>query len=128
VRAASLSPQSHPSRRILVVEDNADSRETLAELLKLWGFEVESAGDGLQGVRKALSWRPDAVVVDIGLPLLDGWQVARRMRDALGDAILLVALTGYNRPEDRRQSTDAGFNFHLSKPAELDVLQRLLAG
>jgi CheY-like chemotaxis protein len=85
------------TRRVLIVEDQPDSRDMLAELLKLWGFEVEAAGDGLQGVQKALSWRPNAAVVDIGLPLLDGYEVARQVRASLGENILLVALTGYNQ-------------------------------
>lgn len=116
-----------PSRRVLVVEDQPDSRRTLTEVLRLWGFEAESAGDGLAGVRKALSWRPDSAVVDIGLPLLDGYGVARQLRAALGGGVLLVALTGYTRPEDRERALAAGFDHHLGKPADLDLLQRLLA-
>ena len=123
-----VRPGGGASRRILVVEDQPDSRESLRVLLELWGHEVREAGDGLEGVEKALSWGPDAAVVDIGLPLLDGWQVARRVRDLLHDGILLIALTGYNRPEDRERSVQAGFDFHLGKPAEPDVLRRLLAG
>jgi two-component system, sensor histidine kinase len=113
-------------RRVLVVEDQPDSRETLRMLLELWGHEVEAAGDGRQGVEMGLSWHPDTAVVDIGLPLLDGYQVARLLRAALHD-VLLIALTSYNRPEDRRRAFDAGFDVHLSKPVEPDALQHLLA-
>ncbi len=116
-----------PSRRILIVEDQPDSRTTLRMLLELWGHDVEAVGDGLAGVERALNWRRDAAVVDIGLPGLDGWGVARRVRDALRDDILLIALTGYNRPEDRERSARVGFNYHLSKPADLETLRLLLA-
>src|SRR5690348_15551617 len=121
---ASVSPRARAPRRVLVVEDQPDTRETLRMLLELWGCQVEEAGDGLEGVEKALSWRPDAAVVDIGLPHLDGWEVARRIRAALRGAVLLIALTGYNRPEDRQRSAEAGFDVHLSKPAKPETLQR----
>jgi CheY-like chemotaxis protein len=113
-------------RRVLIVEDNPDCRDTLCQLLRLNGFEVEQAGDGQEGVRKALAWRPEAAVVDIGLPLLDGYEVARRLRHALDGLIRLIALTGYGQPEDRRQAFAAGFDHHLTKPADPDDLVRLL--
>ena len=115
------------SRRILVVEDNPDSRETLRTLLELWGHHVEVAGDGRQGVEKALDWRPEVAVVDIGLPLLDGYEVARRVRAALGRSIFLIALTGYGQPHDHRRAFEAGFDAHLVKPAKLEAIQDLLA-
>jgi CheY-like chemotaxis protein len=77
-------------------------------------------------VRKALSWQPAAAVVDIGLPLLDGYEVASRLRQALDDRILLIALTGYGQPEDRSRAFAAGFDHHLTKPAEPADLLRLL--
>jgi two-component system, sensor histidine kinase len=120
------APAPRP-RRVLVVEDQPDGRETLRILLESQGHDVEEAGDGVAGVEKALSWRPDAAVVDIGLPLLNGWEVARQLRAALRETILLVALTGYNRPEDRARSEQAGFDVHLSKPAEPEALLQLLA-
>jgi two-component system, sensor histidine kinase len=113
-------------RRVLLVEDNPDGREFLAMLLRLWGYEVEVAGDGPEGLRKALDWRPRAVLLDIGLPGLDGWQVARRLREQEGRAVLLVALTGYGREEDEARSRRAGFDAHLTKPADLMELRRLL--
>jgi CheY-like chemotaxis protein len=115
-----------PRRRVLVVEDNRDCRETLCRLLTLAGFQIEQAGDGREGLRKGLAWRPAAAVVDIGLSLLDGYEVARRLRQALGDRILLIALTGYGQPEDRSRAFAAGFDHHLTKPADPDDLVRLL--
>jgi two-component system, sensor histidine kinase len=109
------------SRRILIVEDNRDGRESLCTLLQLLGHEVEVASDGLEGVRKALTWEPDVALVDIGLPLLDGYQVAQQLRSMLGNRVVLIAHTGYGRPEDRQRAFEAGFNAHLVKP--LDIVQ-----
>jgi len=91
-----------PSRRVLIIEDNVDTRETLRRLLEMDGHEVQEAADGAEGLEIALATRPDVVIVDIGLPRLDGYQVARRLRTALGRGPLLVAVTGYGQPEDRR--------------------------
>jgi two-component system, sensor histidine kinase len=112
-------------RRVLVVEDDADSRDTLGLLLRLWGHEVEVAADGREGLERALAWRPDVAVVDIGLPLLDGYEVAKRVRAALGPAVRLIALTAY---DDRRRALDAGFDHHLRKPADANELARRLRG
>jgi CheY-like chemotaxis protein len=90
------------------------------------GFQVEEAGDGEEGLCKGLAWRPAAAVVDIGLPVLDGYELARRLRHALKTRILLIALTGYGQPEDRRRAFAAGFDHHLTKPADPDDLVRLL--
>jgi CheY-like chemotaxis protein len=113
-------------RRVLVVEDNPDARDTLCLLLRLNGFQVEAAGDGPEGLRKALAWLPEAAVVDIGLPLLDGYEVARRLRAGLDGPLLLIALTGYGQPEDRRRALAAGFDHHLTKPAKPGDLLQLL--
>jgi CheY-like chemotaxis protein len=112
---------------VLVIEDSPDCRESLRMLLEGWGYQVDVAGDGLEGVQKALAWRPEVAVVDIGLPLLDGCQVARRVRDALHDHIRLIALTAYATAADRRRALAAGFDHFLAKPAELDELARLVA-
>jgi CheY-like chemotaxis protein len=114
-----------PPCRVLVVEDSPDTRESL-RLLQMWGRQVEVAEDGLLGVAKALAWRPEAVIVDIGLPGIDGYEVARRLRAAFGPAVRLIALTAYGRPEDRAQALQAGFDVHLVKPVEVDTLRRLL--
>jgi CheY-like chemotaxis protein len=111
---------------VLLIEDNPDGREMLRLLLELWGHEVRVAADGLLGVQQALAWRPEVAVVDIGLPLLDGYEVARRVRTALGEGVRLIALTAYSRPEDRSQAFAAGFDFHLGKPADPEELSRLL--
>jgi len=122
-------PPAAPSpdrTRVLVIEDNPDSRESLRMLLQLWGHEVEVAGDGLRGVRRALEWEPEVAVVDIGLPLLDGYEVARRLRSALDGKVRLVALTAYGDPDDVRSALAAGFDAHLTKPADLGELSRLV--
>lgn len=115
------------SRRVVIVEDNNDSRESLRMLLEAWDYQVEVAADGLQGVKKILALRPAAAVVDIGLPGLDGYQVARQVRSVLENEILLIALTGYGQAEDRKRALTAGFDVHMKKPADLDQLFRLLA-
>jgi signal transduction histidine kinase/CheY-like chemotaxis protein len=133
--SASLAPDDltpisrrevHP-RVILIVEDGPDNRETLQELLEALGHTVHVAVDGVEGVDVALSVRPEVALVDIGLPRLDGFEVARRVRAALGRQIFLVALTGYGQPEDRTRAAVAGFDAHLTKPMDLDALERLLA-
>lgn len=115
------------TRRILIVEDNSDVREGLRLLLEDVGHEVRTAEDGLQGVESAVRHRPEIALVDIGLPRLDGYEVARRAREALGKDIFLVALTGYGLPEDRRRAFESGFDAHLTKPITLSAIQDLLA-
>jgi CheY-like chemotaxis protein len=113
-------------RRVLVVEDHPDGRETLCILLQLLGHRVAAASDGVAGVELALAWRPEVALVDIGLPLLDGYDVARRLRAALGHDLVLVACTAYGQPEDIRRARAAGFDGHLVKPLDLDALQQWL--
>jgi signal transduction histidine kinase len=105
-------------RRVLVVEDNADARKALRVLLQLCGHSVEVAEDGREGVEKAVALQPDVALVDIGLPKLDGYRVAREVRESLGKTIRLVALTGYGQPEDQQRALDAGFDLHLTKPVD----------
>jgi CheY-like chemotaxis protein len=119
-----LMPTAPP--RVLVVEDNADARESLCLLLSLSGYEAREAPDGAEGLRLALGWRPDAVISDIGMPGLDGWQVARQVRRALGVGVLLIAVSGYCADEDRARSLAAGFDHHLGKPPDPGKLLRLL--
>lgn len=125
--ARAVVSASRVSRRVLVVEDNLDARETLRTLLSLWGHQVEVAEDGLVGVSKALEIHPDVALVDVGLPGLNGYEVARQVRAGLGAAPMLVALSGYGQPEDRRLALEAGFNLHLVKPVSPAELKRLLA-
>ncbi len=114
--------------RILVVDDNADSADSLGELLRVLGNDVRIARDGLEAVAAAEAFRPELVLLDIGLPKLNGYDVARRIRDQpWGRAVTLVALTGWGQDEDRRRSQQAGFDLHLVKPVELAALEKLLA-
>jgi CheY-like chemotaxis protein len=116
-------------RRILVIDDLADARESLRGLLETLGHRVEVAENGPEGVEKALTLRPDVAIVDIGLPGLDGYQVARRIRASdAGKHMMLIALTGYGRPEDRRRAFEAEFDAHLVKPLDQVDLSKLLAG
>jgi PAS domain S-box-containing protein len=114
--------------RVLVVDDNQDSADSLAMLLRLMGHEVRTAHDGLEAVAAAAAFQPNVAILDIGLPKLNGYEVAKRVR-ALprGRDVVLVALTGWGQDEHRRQSQEAGFDHHLTKPVEIEVLQRLLA-
>jgi CheY-like chemotaxis protein len=111
---------------ILIVEDNADAREVLRLVLERDGHRVAACADGLAGVERALADRPDLMVVDLGLPGLDGFGVARQVRATLGHDVYLVALTGYGQPEDRRRALDAGFDTHLTKPVDAEVITRVL--
>ena len=113
--------------RVLVVDDNLDAAETLGMLLEFSGYEVRTVHDGLSAVDMALAWHPDAVLLDIGLPGLSGYEVARRIRlqPAL-EGMVLVALTGYSQETDREFSREAGFDHHLAKPAKFDVLENIL--
>lgn len=115
------------SSQILVVEDNADGRRSLALLLKLVGHQVLTAENGRQGIEAAKASAPDIALIDIGLPDLDGYEVAKELRSLLGDRIFLVALTGFSQPEDRQRAQAAGFDSHLTKPVEFSTLQKLLA-
>jgi signal transduction histidine kinase/AmiR/NasT family two-component response regulator len=127
--AAAVSPQGLATPlRVLVVEDNEDGRESLRDLLELWGHEVELAENGTQGVEKALALHPDVALVDIGLPGIDGNEVARRIRAVFGTANMeLIAMTGYGQAEDRRRALQAGFDSYLVKPVDPAHLGRLLA-
>jgi CheY-like chemotaxis protein len=119
-------PNGHgPALRIAIIEDNPDIRETLRELLELRGHEVVEAEDGQRGIALVLERRPDVAFVDIGLPGLDGYEVAARVRD-LGTR--LVALTGYGGAEHQNRAAGAGFAAHLVKPVDLDALSRVLEG
>jgi CheY-like chemotaxis protein len=112
--------------RILVIEDNGDGREMLRLLLELVGYEVVASADGIDGVQKALEWRPDVAVIDIGLPRMNGYEVARRLRQNLGCEIFLITQTGYGRPKDRDEAIAAGFDVHLTKPVDPVELINLL--
>ena len=108
--------------------DNNDARESLRAVLESAGHEIHEAEDGPGGVDAALAVRPDLALIDIGLPSLDGYEVARRIRSApAGHGITLVALTGYSQPRDRQQAQEAGFDAHLVKPVDFAQLGELIA-
>jgi CheY-like chemotaxis protein len=116
------------SRRVLVVDDNVDSLESMEVLLQIWGHEVRTAGDGPAALAAAAKYRPEVVLLDIGLPGMSGYEVAQRLREIPGLArTTLVAVTGYGQESDRRRTREAGFNRHLVKPVEPAHLQEILA-
>jgi two-component system CheB/CheR fusion protein len=121
-------PASRPAR-VFVVEDNLDAALTLVDLLEIWGYEVRAAHDGLSAVEAVPEFQPDVVLLDIGLPGIDGYEVARRLRrrPELG-GLLIVAVTGYGQDGDRQRAREAGCDHHLVKPVDLEILRRLLAG
>jgi PAS domain S-box-containing protein len=121
-------PQPAGPLRVLVVDDHRDAAESLVILLRLWGHEVQSAHDGPTALAMAAAYRPDAVLLDIGLPGMNGYEVAERLQELPGwGNVMLVALTGYGQEEDRRRSRAAGFDRHLIKPVDPASLRRLLA-
>ena len=123
-----MGPTKPPARRVLIVDDNTDSAETLATLLQIGGNETRTAHDGLAAVAAAEAFRPEVALLDIGLPGLNGWDTARRIREQpWGRTMILVALTGWGQEEDRRKSADAGFDHHLVKPVDIDALMQMLA-
>ena len=114
------------TKRVLVVEDSVDSAETLGELIRRWGHEVQLAHDGATALRVARQFKPHVILLDIGLPDIDGYTVAHRLRgEDLGGEIL-VALTGYGEAQDRARAEQAGFDRHLTKPVEPQALRDLL--
>jgi len=123
------APRVPAKRSILVVEDNTDAREMLQAVLEVAGHEVEVARDGITGVERALAGQHDLAIVDIGLPGLNGYEVAQRIRAGLDGArppLFLIALTGYGGPEQRDRALGAGFDVHVVKPVNPDTLLRLI--
>jgi len=120
--------QAVAARRILVVDDNRDAADSLAMMLKFDGHEAEAVYGGTEALERAAALAPQVVLLDIGLPGMDGYEVARRMRQlALRAGPKVIALTGYGQPEDRARALQAGFDAHLVKPVELVALKRCLA-
>jgi CheY-like chemotaxis protein/two-component sensor histidine kinase len=129
VEAEPIAPEVAASRarHILIIEDNTDFREGLRLLLESWGHRVEAASGGAQGLELVRRTRPEIVLIDLGLPGIDGYAVARALRAAPGgEALLLVAITGYGRPSDRRRAEEAGFDAHLTKPVSPPELAAIL--
>lgn len=124
----STGPATSATRRVLVADPCTDTVESTAWLLRMWGHEMRGAGSGPEALEVARAYRPDAVLMEIGLPGLDGCEVARRLRrQGARPALLLVAVTGYGDERNRRRSREAGFDLHLVKPVDPEVLQGLLA-
>lgn len=126
--AAQVEELDSASHRILVADDNADAMESLALLLELAGHEVRKASDGLEAVKVATAWQPDLALLDIGMPGLDGYEVARHIRaQPWGKRMMVVALSGWGQSEDIRSSSEAGFNLHLVKPISFEALNSVLS-
>jgi CheY-like chemotaxis protein len=122
------APQGQRRRSVVVIEDSADIRETLQMLMDFWGHECAMASDGPAGVELVLRTRPEVALIDIGLPGMNGYDVARSIRRSLSNAeTRLIAVTGYGQPADRDLALAAGFDAHLLKPIEPDVLQGMLS-
>jgi CheY-like chemotaxis protein len=117
---------TEPGHRVVVVDDNVDAANALRFLLENDGHEVRIATDGPSGLALARDFKPDFLLLDIGLPRLNGYEIAREVRDdpALGK-VTIIAVTGYGQAEDRARATAAGFDYHLTKPVEFQSLQRL---
>jgi CheY-like chemotaxis protein len=113
-------------RRVLVADDNPDAAESLAMMLRMLGHVVRTASDGAQAVQAAAEFNPDVALLDIGMPHVNGYEAARRIRSA-NERVLLVALTGWGQAEDKRKAIEAGFDEHLVKPADVPTLQAVLA-
>jgi signal transduction histidine kinase len=136
VRMPAIAPRPEPEattgaplgitpRRVLIVEDSADGRESLQAILELAGHTITTAEDGVHGLHLLTCTNPDVALIDIGLPGMDGYEVARRARSS-GSRALLIALTGYGLPEDKSRAQQAGFDAHLTKPAPMDSLLALI--
>ncbi|CAN5704044.1 hypothetical protein BH23CYA1_BH23CYA1_13250 [soil metagenome] len=127
LESTASKPTKTSARRILIVDDNEDSALSLAMLFEITGDETQTAHDGLAAIEAAADSRPDVVLLDIGLPGLNGYEAARAIREQpWGQNMILIALTGWGQPEDRRKSTEAGFDAHMVKPIDHDDLLQLL--
>jgi CheY-like chemotaxis protein len=126
---APAAPRASQSRRILIVDDNVDSTLSMAMMLRLFGNSTATAHDGLEALEVAERFRPEVILLDLGMPRLNGYDVARRLRgEAWAEDVLLIALTGWGQEHERRKTMEAGFDHHLVKPVDVEVLKRLLTG
>jgi len=115
------------SRRVLLIDDNVDAAESLAQLLTLSGHDARTAGDGSQAMRVAQEFHPEVVFCDLGLPGMNGFDLAKELRTLpFGRDIVLAALTGYGQPSDREKTARAGFDAHLVKPVDPSVIESFL--
>jgi len=117
---------AEPHPRVLVVDDNEDAADSLATLLGVMGYEVRTAYDGPEAITAADEFKPAVALLDIGLPQLSGYDVARHMRERRGSDVLLVAITGWGQENDKLKAREAGFDHHFTKPADFGVLLELI--
>jgi len=124
-----VTPAAAPRRfRILVVDDNHDSALSMAMMLQIMGHDTRTAHDGESAVSTAETFLPEVVLLDIGLPKLNGYEVAQRIREKTwGESMYLIAVTGWGQDEDRQRSSEVGLNLHMVKPVEPAALEKLLA-
>ena len=120
------SAPASPVPKVLVVDDNADAADSLATLLGVMGYEVRIAYDGPEAIEAADEFQPAVALLDIGLPKLSGYDIARHVREKRGEDVLLVAITGWGQEDDRRKAREAGFDHHFTKPADFEVLLQLI--
>jgi len=127
--SSASEPTPRVPLRILVVDDNVDAADSVAWLLRHQSHDVRTAHDGRSAIEMAAEFRPRVVVLDLGLPKVDGYEVSRRLRDSADtrDA-LIIAVSGYGQDEDRRRSTEAGFDYHFIKPVDFQTLLGVLRG
>jgi CheY-like chemotaxis protein len=125
--AATRPTVASPGLRILIADDNADSVTTLSWSLEHSGHEVRTASDGIAAVQVAREFRPQLALLDIGMPRLNGYDAAREIRKMLGDEVTLVAVTGWGQEEDKRRAREAGFDRHVTKPIDIETLDRMVA-
>jgi two-component system CheB/CheR fusion protein len=125
---ATVSPSKPAANRLLIVEDNVDAARTLQEALSMEGYEVVAVHSGAEALEAIKTFTPEVVLCDIGLPDMDGHDVARELRaNPQTASAILIALTGYASPEDKQQATSAGFDLHLAKPLKISGLEQILA-
>jgi len=117
---------SATDRRVLVVDDNEDAADSLATLLNVMHYQVRVAYDGPEAIEAADEFAPAVALLDIGLPKLSGYDIARHIRSTRGEDVLLVAITGWGQEEDKRKAREAGFDHHFTKPADFEVLLQLI--
>lgn len=120
------SPTAAAERRVLVVDDNEDAADSLATLLNVMRYDVRVAYDGPEAIEAADAFAPAVALLDIGLPRLSGYDIARHIRRTRGDSVLLVAITGWGQEDDRRKAREAGFDHHFTKPADFEVLVEII--
>ena len=121
-----MEAKSRIPRRILVVDDNADAADSLGMLFEVRGDEVRIAYGGIEALATEVAFKPAVVLLDIGMPKLSGYDVARRIRDARGASVLIVAITGWGQEDDRQRARDAGIDHHFTKPVDFESLADII--